>query len=59
MSRLTWWLMKAVTGGRVCQTLDVTDPYTGWTEMVAVRNKAQRRVFEAPPDLLIRTEQGL
>ena len=33
--------------GDFCQTLDVTDVCTGWTETRAVRNKAQRWVFEA------------
>ena len=27
-------------GGDFCQTLDVTDWYTGWTETEAVKNKA-------------------
>ncbi len=33
--------------GDFCQTLDMTDIATCWTETVAVRNKAQRWVFEA------------
>jgi len=33
--------------GDYCQTLDLTDVATGWTELVAVRNKAQVWVFEA------------
>lgn len=33
--------------GDFCQTLDVTDIATGWTETWPVRNKAQRHVFEA------------
>ena len=33
--------------GDYCQTLDVTDVYTGWTEVRAVRNKAQVWVLEA------------
>ena len=33
--------------GDFCQTLDVTDVYTGWTEVRAVRNKAQVWVLEA------------
>jgi len=33
--------------GDYCQTLDATDVATGWSEQVAVRNKAQRHVFEA------------
>jgi len=32
--------------GDYCQTLDVTDVCTGWTEMEAVLNKAQIRVFQ-------------
>ncbi len=33
--------------GDFCQTLDMTDVATAWTETVAVRNKAQRWVFAA------------
>ena len=33
--------------GDFCQTLDLTDIYTGWTETEAVPNKAQVWVFEA------------
>jgi hypothetical protein len=33
--------------GDFCQTLDVTDVCTSWTEIQAVRNKAQVWVFEA------------
>lgn len=33
--------------GDFCQTLDVTDVLTGWTETQAVKNKAQKWVFEA------------
>lgn len=33
--------------GDFCQTLDLTDVYTGWTETEAVPNKAQVWVFEA------------
>ena len=33
--------------GEYCQTLDLTDIATTWTETMAVRNKAQARVFEA------------
>lgn len=33
--------------GDFCQTLDVTDIATAWTETAAIRNKAQRWVFEA------------
>jgi hypothetical protein len=35
------------TGGDYCQTLDATDVATGWSEQVAVRNKAQGYVFDA------------
>lgn len=35
------------TAGDYCQTLDATDVATGWSEQVAVRNKAQSHVFEA------------
>lgn len=34
-------------GGDYLQTLDMTDIYSGWTEVAAVRNKAQVFVFEA------------
>jgi hypothetical protein len=33
--------------GDFCQTLTMTDIATGWTENLAVRNKAQRWVFQA------------
>ena len=33
--------------GDYAQTLDVTDVHSGWTELAAVRNKAQVWVFEA------------
>lgn len=33
--------------GEFCQTLDVTDIATAWTETVAIKNKAQKWVFEA------------
>lgn len=33
--------------GEFCQTLNVTDVATGWTEQRAVQTKAQRYVFEA------------
>jgi len=33
--------------GDYLQTLDMTDIYSGWTELAAVRNKAQVWVFEA------------
>jgi hypothetical protein len=36
-----------VAAGDYCQTLDLTDVATTWTETMAVRNKAQTRVFEA------------
>ena len=36
-----------VLRGEYCQTLDVTDVYSGWTETRAVRNKAQIHVFAA------------
>jgi hypothetical protein len=36
-----------VLRGEYCQTLDVTDAATGWTETRAVRNKAQVHVFAA------------
>lgn len=36
-----------VVAGEYCQTLDLTDVATTWTETMAVRNKAQARVFEA------------
>lgn len=34
-------------GGEFMQTLDVTDVCTGWTDIQAVKNKAQRWVFQA------------
>jgi hypothetical protein len=37
--------------GEFAQTLTVTDVFTGWTETKAVRNKAQKWVFEARVDL--------
>jgi len=33
--------------GDFCQTLTVTDIHTGWTEIQAVQNRAQKWVFEA------------
>jgi hypothetical protein len=36
-----------VAAGDYCQTLDLTDVATTWTETRAVRNKAQAHVFEA------------
>lgn len=35
-----------MAAGEYCQTLDLTDVATTWTETIAVRNKAQARVFE-------------
>lgn len=37
--------------GEYCQTLDVTDLYSGWTETQAVRNKAHCWVFAALRDI--------
>jgi len=37
--------------GEFCQTLNLTDIASGWTEMRAVKNKAQRWVFEAITDV--------
>jgi hypothetical protein len=37
--------------GEFCQTLDVTDVHSGWTETRAVKNKAQIWVFEALKDI--------
>jgi hypothetical protein len=37
--------------GEFLQTLDVTDVATGWTEIQAVKNKAQQWVFEALKDI--------
>jgi len=42
------------TVGEYLQTLDVTDIYSGWTEMQAVKNKAQVWVFEALKDIRAR-----
>jgi hypothetical protein len=39
------------TAGEYCQTLDVTDLYSGWTDTQAVRNKAQCWVFAALCDI--------
>jgi len=36
--------------GEYCQTLDITDRYSGWTETAAVRNKAHLRVLAALKD---------
>jgi len=38
---------RGSSAGDYCQTLDATDVATGWSEQVAVRNKAQCHVFEA------------
>lgn len=40
--------------GDFCQTLDVTDVSSGWTESAAVINKAQVWVFEALKDIRAR-----
>lgn len=40
--------------GDFIQTLNVTDVFTGWTEMQAVKNKAQIWVFEALKDVRMR-----
>ena len=40
--------------GEYLQTLDVTDVYSGWTEMQAVKNKAQVWVFEALKEIRTR-----
>ncbi|MGH9932529.1 MAG: transposase, partial [Pyrinomonadaceae bacterium] len=40
-----------VAAGDYCQTLDLTDIATTWTETAAVRNKAQAWVFEALKNL--------
>lgn len=40
--------------GEYIQTLNVTDVCTGWTEIQAVKNKAQRWVFEALQDIRAR-----
>lgn len=37
--------------GEYCQTLDVTDVATGWSEQVAVPTKAQKWVFQALGDI--------
>lgn len=37
--------------GDYCFTLDLTDVATGWTELVAVQNKAQKWVFEGLQNL--------
>jgi hypothetical protein len=42
------------SSGEFAQTLNVTDIATGWTESQAVRNKAQRWVFEALTDIRAR-----
>ena len=40
-----------IASGDYCQTLDMTDVATGWTEQRAVLNKAEKWVFEALQDL--------
>jgi len=40
-----------VSSGEYCQTLDVTDRYSGWTETAAVRNKAHLWVLGAFKDI--------
>ncbi len=42
------------SGGDFCYTLNVTDIKSGWTEMQAVRNKAQCWVFDALQDIRAR-----
>jgi len=39
------------TGGDYCYTLNVTDIKSGWTDMQAVRNRAQCWVFDALQDI--------
>jgi len=43
-----------VASGDFCQTLDVTDVASGWTEAQAVMNKAQIWVFQAMKDIRTR-----
>jgi hypothetical protein len=43
-----------INSGEFIQSLDVTDVCTGWTEVQAVRNKAQTWVFEAIKDIRAR-----
>jgi hypothetical protein len=40
-----------IASGDYCQTLDITDVATGWTEQRAVLNKAEKWVFQALQDL--------
>ena len=48
LRRLIWWpMMVAWHSVTICQTLDLTDVCSGWTETEAVPNKAQVWVFEA------------
>jgi len=42
------------TQGDYAQTLDTVDIATGWTETAAVKNKAQRWVFEALQEIIAR-----
>ena len=45
---IDWSGTRTATRARAfCQSLDVTDIATGWTEPRAVKNKAQRWVFAA------------
>jgi hypothetical protein len=44
----------ATTAGDYVNTLSVTDIYSGWTETVAVRNKAQVHVFAGLKDIQTR-----
>jgi hypothetical protein len=41
------------SNGDFCQSLDVTDVLSGWTETRAVKNKAQKWVFEALEDIIV------
>ena len=45
--------------GDYCFTLNATDIKSGWTEMQAVRNKAQIWVFDALQDIRKRLPFGL
>lgn len=47
------------TGGDYCFTLNVTDIKSGWTDMQAIRNKAQIWVFDALQDIRKRLPFGL
>ena len=51
-ARWTWWpTTEATRSGEFCQCLDLTCVATGWTEVRAVPNKAQRWCFEALLDI--------